>query len=118
MVLLLEFIPSHVQTVASLQLVIINILQTYIQAVESTDQEIEGSYQTTNDSLNHMNNEELRKCNMEDINAKVGKDKVEDIVGEYGVCMRNESCDSLIQFYEETSYVITNIHSSHVRSHG
>lgn len=36
-----------------------------------------------------------------DLNAKIGKYKVENLVGEYGLGTHNEQRERLIQFYQE-----------------
>ena len=54
---------------------------------------------------------------MGDKNAKIGKGKVEDVVGEYGLGERNERGDRLIQFCQENNLIVANTFYQHPNRH-
>ena len=43
-----------------------------------------------------------------DLNARVGNEVIEGIVGEHGVSRRNESGERLLEMYEEQELVVGN----------
>lgn len=62
-----------------------NILQIYAPTTDKPDEDVMGHFK-----------------------VKVGKRKIEDIVGEHGLCEVNEGGDRLIQFCGEEDFIITN----------
>ena len=45
---------------------------------------------------------------MEDLNAKVGKERTADITGQYGLGTRSEHGKGLIEFCQQNELIITN----------
>ncbi|XP_048483641.1 craniofacial development protein 2-like [Plutella xylostella] len=85
----------------------INIVQVYAQTADKSDDTVETFYNEIKDVLQKLKTHE---CNivMGDFNAKIGEGSVADIVGGYGLGLRNDRGDRLIQFCQEESLVVTN----------
>lgn len=85
----------------------INIIQSYAPTSESSDQEIEIFYEQLQTALKYTKKQKVRFL-LGDFNAKVGKGSVGNVVGNFGLGMRNDRGDRLIQFCQETDSVIMN----------
>lgn len=85
----------------------INIIQVYAPTTDKSDQEIESFYDHLKSILKHVNKQEICII-MGDFNAKVGKGKQGQYVGDHGLGKRNDRGDRLIQFCEEENLIISN----------
>ena len=85
----------------------INILQIYAPTMDKPDEEIEEFYASIQKALRSTKKNELTIITG-DFNAKVGKGRIEDIVGEHGLGDKNERGDRLIQFCREEDFTIAN----------
>ena len=84
-----------------------SILQTYAPTSDYSEEEIEEYYEEVNKTLKTVKSDEILIV-MGDLNAKVGKEKYETIVGNHGLGKRNERGERLIQFCNETNLSIMN----------
>lgn len=85
----------------------LNIIQSYAPTSESNEQEIENFYEQLRAALKHTKKEEINII-MGDMNAKIGQGKVEDVVGDFGLGVRNERGERLIEFCQEMDITIMN----------
>lgn len=85
----------------------LNIIQSYAPISESNEQEIEEFYEQLRTALKHTRKEEINII-LGDMNAKIGQGKIEDVVGDFGLGMRNERGERLIEFCQETDITIMN----------
>jgi len=85
----------------------LNIIQVYAPTADSPDQEVEQFYSEIKEMLKLTKKHDVNMI-MGDFNAKVGKGKIEEIVGPYGLGIRNERGDRLLQFCQKESMKITN----------
>lgn len=85
----------------------INIIQVYAPTAEKDENMVEEFYHQLKSVLQLVKKQELTII-MGDLNAKIGKGKHEDIVGEYGLGIRNDRGDRLLQFCQEEQLVVTN----------
>ncbi|KAK4873205.1 hypothetical protein RN001_015234 [Aquatica leii] len=84
-----------------------NIIQLYAPTADKDDNELESFYREVDTLLKQVKKHELCIV-MGDMNAKIGKGRFEDVVGEYGLGERNDRGDRLLQFPQENELVITN----------
>ena len=77
-----------------------NILQVYAPTAEKNDDVIELFYSQINDMLKLTKEREITII-MGDFNANIGHGKVDDLVGEFGLGVRNERGDRLLQLCTE-----------------
>ena len=68
------------------------IIQVYAPTSAHSDQEIEDVYEDIKKAIDQIKKTDILVV-MGGLNAKIGKGKVDDIVGEYGVSERNERRD-------------------------
>lgn len=85
----------------------LNILQTYAPTADKSDEEIESFYQQIEQILKSIKSRDVTVI-LGDFNAKIGQGKSGKYVGEYGLGIRNERGDRLLQFCQENDLVITN----------
>lgn len=85
----------------------INIVQVYAPTTGKPDEEIEEFYDLLQKALKYIKKSELCVI-MGDFNAKIGRGRVEGIVGEHGLGERNKRGDRLVQFCREEDFVIMN----------
>ena len=88
------------------------IIQVYAPTSTHSDQEIEDFYENIKKAIDQIKKTDILVV-MGDLNAKIGKGKVDDIVGEYGLGERNERGDRLLQFCQENNMIITNTFYQH-----
>lgn len=84
-----------------------NLIQIYAPTADKADQEIEEFYNGI-DILLRTTKKADTTIILGDFNAKVGKGKVGEYVGEYGLGDRNERGDRLVEFCQQNDFVITN----------
>ncbi|XP_060533769.1 craniofacial development protein 2-like [Cylas formicarius] len=85
----------------------LNIIQSYAPTTESSEQEMEEFYEQLRTALKHTRREEVNMM-LGDMNAMVGQGKFEVVVGEFGLGVRNERGERLIEFCEEMNFTIMN----------
>ncbi|RUS89973.1 hypothetical protein EGW08_002240 [Elysia chlorotica] len=85
----------------------ISIIQTYAPTSDYSDDEIEEYYEEIQTVLRHVKSTDVLII-MGDFNAKVGKGKEGDTVGNYGLGERNERGQRLIHFCVENDLMIAN----------
>lgn len=85
----------------------LNVIQVYAPTQQHDDETIENFYSSL-EQLTSLTKSQDINIIMGDFNAKVGKGKEEDVVGNYGLGMRNDRGDRLIRFCVEKKLVISN----------
>ncbi|KAG1671332.1 Craniofacial development protein 2 [Nymphon striatum] len=85
----------------------INIIQVYAPTQDYDDEEIETFYEEIQVAIKNTKSDDIL-CIMGDFNAKVGKEKHTDIVGNGGLGKRNERGERMIQFCILNKLFITN----------
>lgn len=90
----------------------INIIQVYAPTQDYDDEEVEAFYEEIQVAIKNTKSDDIL-CIMGDLNAKVGKEKHTDIVGNYGLGKRNERGERMIQFCILNKLFITNTWFQH-----
>ena len=85
----------------------IAIIQTYAPTTSYSDEDIEAHYDEIEMMLKEVASTDVLVV-MGDFNAKVGKGKEEDIIGEFGLGERNERGDRLAHFCIENDLSVVN----------
>ena len=85
----------------------INVMQVYAPTQDHDDEEIEQFYQEIQNGIKYTKSDEVI-CIMWDLNAKVGDERYQNIVGRHGLGRRNERGQRLIQFCQENKLIIAN----------
>lgn len=84
-----------------------NIIQVYAPTSTSSEEDLEKFYKHLDDALT-LSKSSDNTIVMGDFNAKVGKGRCHNNVGDYGLGNRNERGDRLVQFCQEYDFGITN----------
>ncbi|GFO05640.1 craniofacial development protein 2-like protein [Plakobranchus ocellatus] len=74
----------------------LDIIQVYAPTANSNDEDLEKFYNDLNTAKTQCKSQDPLII-MGDFNAKVGTDKVDDIVGKHGLGIRNERVEKLIE---------------------
>lgn len=85
----------------------VNIIQVYAPTADKPEAEIKAWYSQIKQLLSYTRKTEITFV-LGDFNAKVGRGRSEDVVGEYGIGNRNERGDTLVQFCQEENFFICN----------
>ena len=85
----------------------IYIIQVYAPTSACTDEDIEKFYEDLEKTKNNLKSQDV-KIIMGDFNAKVGSEKVLNVVGPYGIGNINPRGERLIEWCKEHDYVVTN----------
>ena len=85
----------------------VNIIQVYAPTADKTDNEIESFYEDLDNILKSTKTQDVTII-MGDLNAKVGEEQVDECTGGYGMGIRNERGDRLIEFCQNNNFVIAN----------
>ena len=85
----------------------LGIIQVYAPTTESTDEEIEKLYEEIEKAKGYLKSQDI-KIIMGDFNAKVGDERVDDVVGPCGIGTLNERGSRLIEWCERNNFFITN----------
>lgn len=85
----------------------INIIQVYAPTADGTNEDIEKFYKHIDEALKVTKKHEINVI-LGDFNAKIGKGRVKNIVGEHGLGIRNERGEWLMEYCEEKDLVVTN----------
>ena len=85
----------------------INIIQCYAPTSDCNTEEIEAFYELLEDTMKHTKSDEILIV-MGDMNAKVGKGRHHNVVGNWGLVKRNERGDRLIEYAVKNEMSIMN----------
>ncbi|XP_030761955.1 craniofacial development protein 2-like [Sitophilus oryzae] len=85
----------------------VNIIQTYAPTSESSEEELERWYDELEQVYKLTKQHDINII-MGDMNAKVGEGPINNIVGKYGLGVRNERGERLIEFCQDHNMTITN----------
>ena len=83
----------------------INVMQVYAPIQNYDGEEIEKFYQEIRNGIKYAKSDEVI-CTMGDLNAKVGDDRYQNIVGMHGLDQRNKWGQRLIQFCQDNKLII------------
>ena len=90
----------------------INVMQVYAPTQDHDGEEIEQFYQEIQNGIKYAKSDEVI-CIMGDLNAKVGHERYQNIVGMHGLGRRNERGEQLTQFGQENKLLIANTWFQH-----
>ena len=85
------------------------LIQVYAPTTQHSDEEIEKFYADVEKGLKQVKPTDI-VLTIGDFNAKVGKGRTSDVVGDHGLGERNERGDRLVQFCQEQEMWIANTH--------
>ena len=85
----------------------VNIIQVYAPTQESTEEEVDEFYDQVAEAQNQCKSQDITLV-LGDFNAKVGKDRYEDVVGPFGLGERNFRGERLISWCDASNLVLTN----------
>ncbi|XP_042886502.1 craniofacial development protein 2-like [Penaeus japonicus] len=85
----------------------VNLIQVYAPTCDYTDEDIENFYESLTAAKKLCKQHEITLV-MGDLNAKIGKGRYEDIVGNFGLGNRNERGDTWIEWCSVEKQVIAN----------
>ena len=83
------------------------IIQTYAPTTSYSDEEVEIHYEELQRMIKQVKSTDVVVV-MGDFNAKIGKGRQQDIVGDFGIGTRNERGERLLQFCLENKLIVTN----------
>ncbi|XP_050497514.1 craniofacial development protein 2-like [Diabrotica virgifera virgifera] len=95
------FLQLHTKTVN------LNIIQVYAPTAEKSDEEVEEFYKQINHVLKSIKARDVTII-LGDFNSKIGEGKSGKYVGNYGLGLRNERGDRMLQFCQENDMIISN----------
>lgn len=106
----INFIP-YTDRMLLLQLqghpITVNVIQTYAPTADKPEAEIETFYKDLRELLGYTKKTDITII-MGDFNAKVGQGRVDEVVGDFGLGVRNERGDKLVEFCQEEQLIVTN----------
>lgn len=85
----------------------LNVIQIYAPTNDKSDAEVEDFYSTLEEAMKLTKKGEINMV-IGDFNAKIGSGSENDIVGQYGLGIRNTRGDRLVQFCAESDLLIAN----------
>ncbi|XP_047511711.1 craniofacial development protein 2-like [Pieris napi] len=85
----------------------INIIQVYAPTADKPQNELDEFYAEVRNLLQYTKKHDINII-MGDLNAKVGAGEVPGVIGPYGLGVRNERGEALIEFCQEHELVVTN----------
>ena len=83
----------------------ITVIQVYVLTSNAEEPEVERFYEDLQDLLEGHQ----KRCPLWDWNAKVGSQEIPEVTGKFGLGVRNEAGQRLIEFCQKNTLVITNI---------
>lgn len=92
----------------------VNVIQVYAPTSDADEDELEEFYQQVDKAERQCRMHELT-VGMGDLNAKVGRGRMEDIVGPFGLGERNERGDRFVEWCMENKQMIANTWLKHPR---
>ena len=84
-----------------------NVMQVYAATQDHDGEEIEKFYQQIQNGIKYAKSNEVI-CIIGDLNAKVGNERYQNIVGMHGLGRRNERGELLIQLCQDNNLIIAN----------
>ena len=97
-------------------LVAVNVIQVNAPTTAHSDDVIDTFYEQVDEVRRQCKNDEVTVV-MGDLNAKVGRGRSEEVVGDFGLGIRNERGDKWIEWCESWNQVITNTYYKHHPRH-
>ena len=85
----------------------ITVIQAYVPASNDEEAEVERFYENLQELLELTPKKDVLFI-IVDWNAKVGSQETPGVTGKFGLEMRNEAGQRLIEFYQESAVVIAN----------
>lgn len=85
----------------------LNLIQVYAPHYEHTDAAVEVFYEDVQKAVDQTKPQDVTIV-MGDFNAKVGEGKDMDVVGEFGLGVRNDRGDRMVQFCQENYMTVMN----------
>ena len=85
----------------------ITVIQVYAPTSNTEETEVEWSYEDLQDLLELIPPKDVLFI-IGDWNAKVGSQGIPGVTGKFGLGLRNEGGQRLIEFFQENALVITN----------
>ncbi|XP_029162270.1 craniofacial development protein 2-like [Nylanderia fulva] len=85
----------------------LNIIQIYAPTADAPDEEMEIFYEQIKEMLKLTKKHDMNII-MGDFNSRIGKERYEDLVGPFGLGIRNERGERLVQFCQEEDMRVTN----------
>lgn len=85
----------------------INLIQVYAPTAEKAESEALQFYSEINQALKLTKKNDINLI-MGDFNAKVGRGRCGNVVGDFGLGSKNERGDMLIEFCEEKDFIVSN----------
>ena len=85
----------------------ITVIQAYAPTSNAEEAEVEGFYEDLQDLLKLTSKKDVLFI-IGDWNAKVGSQETHGVTGKFGLGIRNEAGQRLIEFCQENALVITN----------
>ena len=85
----------------------IGIIQVYAPTSTHSDEEVEEFYEDIDKAMKLFKSQDI-KIVMGDFNAKVGNERIDDIVGSWGLGSRNERGDRLIDWCRQNEFIVSN----------
>ena len=82
-------------------------MQIYVPTQDNDGEDIEKFHQEIQNGIKYAKSDEVI-CIMGDLNAKVGDERYQNIVGMHGLRRRNERGERKIQFCQENKLIIAN----------
>ena len=83
------------------------IVQVYAPTSTAEEEEVEQFYEDLDKTMKCLKSQDI-KIVMGDFNAKVGSERVENIVGPWGIGEENERGERLIEWCKENGFMISN----------
>lgn len=97
-VMLLQLMTTHGK---------LNLIQIYAPTADKNEEELENFYSDLQKTLRLTASRDITVV-MGDFNAKIGEGRCDSTVGQYGLGVRNERGDRLVEFCQENNLVVTN----------
>nr|XP_034830054.1 craniofacial development protein 2-like [Maniola hyperantus] len=85
----------------------INLIQVYAPTADKDEVLVENFYSDIEIALKQTKKHEITLV-MGDFNSKLGRGTVSDIIGPYGLGVRNDRGDRLVQFCQENNFAVSN----------
>ena len=85
----------------------ITVIQTYAPTCNAEEAEVEQFYEDLQDLLELIPQKDVLSI-IGDWNAKVGSQEIPEVTGKFGLGVRNEAVQRLIEFCQENAQVIAN----------
>jgi len=94
----------------------INVIQVYAPITDPEETEVEQFYENIDSVLRQCKRHEINIV-LGDLNAKVGKGRVEQVVGPFGLGERNDRGDKFVEWCLEKAQVVVNTWFRHHKRH-